>query len=154
MSRFPVRLPLAVLLLAACAASVKGPSEPHWGIDECSDCHMILSSPDFASAAVGATGEELHFDDHGCLIAWLAARPAGETWTIWVHDADSTRWLEAESAWFAVAKARATPMGSGITAHGSRAAALAVSPRSEPLTWSQLLATQGHTNPTTTGGSL
>jgi copper chaperone NosL len=145
----PATLPLA-LLIAACTAAA-GPPEVHWGIDECSGCHMILSAPEYAAAARNASGEEERFDDVGCMAGWLAERPS-ETWQVWVHDADVERWHPAQDAWFARSDARATPMGSGLTAHGTKAAAQAASPRQEPLTWSALLATRSNAHTTTPSG--
>jgi copper chaperone NosL len=153
MTRVHLVLALA-LVLAACSASTAGPPEVRWGVDECSGCHMILSSPEYAAVARSAGGEEARFDDLGCLAGWLAGIAGAETWQVWVHDANADRWHPAAEAWYARAEGRATPMGSGITAHATEAAAQAASPRGEPFRWSELLA--NHSQPqdhTTAGGS-
>jgi copper chaperone NosL len=131
-------LVLAVVL-AGCAAAAAGPPGVHWGIDECSHCHMILSEPRYAAVARSAAGEEARFDDLGCLRDWRRAH-ATESWDVWVHDARGEQWLPAASAWFVDTDTR-TPMGSGILAFPDEAAARGVAAKAGPLRWSELTAT-------------
>jgi copper chaperone NosL len=122
------RLLLTVTLLGVAFACASGPPAPpavHWGSDECSHCHMILSEPRFAAVARHADGGEARFDDLGCMARWRAASPV-EGWRVWVRDADGDAWIDATTAWFVQVPGRSTPMGSGLTAHATRAAAEAV----------------------------
>jgi copper chaperone NosL len=116
-----------VLLVGAfaCASGPPAPPTVHWGSDECSHCHMILSEPRFAAVARHAGGGEARFDDLGCLARWWRAA-AQEGWRVWVRDAEGDAWIDADAAWFVQVPGRSTPMGSGLTAHASRAAAEAV----------------------------
>ena len=114
----------AALLAGACSSAPAGPPEVHWGIDECTHCHMIVGEARYAAAARGPAGEEARFDDAGCLLRWRAE--GHEAWQAWVHDADGEGWLAAAEAVYLHAPGRATPMGSGLTAHRDAAAAAAV----------------------------
>src|SRR5581483_10249162 len=117
---------LASLLLLACASTPAGPPVVHWGVDECSHCHMILSEPRYAAVARSANGEE-----------------ARGKWTIWAHASAGDAWLPAATAWFVPAGAH-TPMGSGLLAFADRGAAAAVAPAGvTPLDWQALLARTG-----------
>lgn len=118
------RAALALALLAgACAGGPAGPPEVHWGVDECSHCHMIVGEARFAAAARGPAGEEARFDDLGCLLRWRAE--GHEAWQAWVQEASGGGWLPAAEAVYLHVPGRATPMGSGLTAHRDAAAAAA-----------------------------
>jgi len=130
---------LLAVLLAGCAAAAAGPPQVHWGVDECSHCHMILSEPRYAAVARNATGEEARFDDLGCLRDWWPAH-SSERWDVWVHDARGEQWLPSASAWFADTDTH-TPMGSGILAFLDEAAAESAAAKAGPLRWSELAAT-------------
>lgn len=143
---------LASLLLLACASTPAGPPVVHWGVDECSHCHMILSEPRYAAVARSANGEEARFDDLGCMAAWRVAEARGK-WTIWAHASAGDAWLPAATAWFVPAGAH-TPMGSGLLAFADRGAAAAVAPAGvTPLDWQALLARTGArgSHPSTSG---
>ena len=113
----------ALLLLGSCAARQAGRPIVHWGVDECSSCHMILADERFAAVARSEAGEEARFDDVGCLLRWSEERPAG-TWKLWVHDAAGRDWLAADTAFFTRHPGLATPMGSGLRAWTSREAGI------------------------------
>jgi len=133
---------LVAVALAACATRVAGPPEVHWGVDECSRCHMILSEPRYSGVARGPAGEEERFDDLGCMVAFLAeGRPA--EWTAWVRDAATDRWVPASSSWYARGGATHSPMGSGVVAYASRDAATKAAGAAAPLSWTELLAARG-----------
>jgi hypothetical protein len=114
------------LLAFACAAGPVAPPVVHWGSDECTHCHMILSEPRFAAVARDDAGAEARFDDLGCLVRWRAEQGSAVEWQVWVRDADGEAWIDAPAAWFVRVPGRATPMGSGLSAHASRTAAEAV----------------------------
>lgn len=133
---------LAVLALA-CAGSATGPPVVHWGIDECSHCHMILGEQRYAAVARSAAGEEARFDDLGCFARFVAG--SAEPWQAWVQDSGGAGWIPAESATYLRQDGLSTPMGSGLTAHASAAAATAAArggaaPGAQELTWVQMLA--------------
>lgn len=130
---------LTWLAAAACTPPAEGPPQVRWGSDECSHCHMIVAEPRFAAVARAADGSEARFDDLGCLLRWHREADRGG-WQVWVHDATAEGWLPAAAASYARSPGRATPMGSGLTAHRERSAAAAAAPA--VLTWAELLALQ------------
>ena len=113
---------LPLLLLASCAARQEGPPTVRWGVDECSQCHMILGDERFAAVARDEAGEEARFDDLGCLLRWSESHTGA--WKTWAHDAAGTDWLDAEAAFYTRNATLATPMGSGLRAWSSREAAI------------------------------
>lgn len=104
-----------VTLLGACGIDTAGPPEIALGMEECAHCRMIISEEAHSAAAVAADGTSWKFDDLGCLLA------AREEWNregagVWVHDVESTEWIDARSAFFLRQDAATTPMGSGLVA--------------------------------------
>ena len=128
----------AALLLPACAAAPDGPPQVRWGVDECTQCHMILGEERFAAVARSDAGEEVRFDDLGCLLRWLADHDVAK-WRVWAHDAGGPEWLAASDAWYSVNVGLATPMGSGLRAWTPRSAAAAAG--GDVRSWSELRAT-------------
>lgn len=104
-----------VTLLVACGVETGGAPEITFGLEECAHCRMIISEEAHSAAVVAADGTSWKFDDLGCLLA------AREEWNregarVWVHDVESTEWLDARSAFFLRQDAAPTPMGSGLVA--------------------------------------
>ena len=142
------RLASAALLLAGCAGGPDdGPPTIHFGQDVCARCSMIVSEAAFASAVVTESDgrrEALAFDDVGCLFDWEAEAVVPPV-ARWVRSHDGAGWLKAESAWFARSAEIRSPMGSGVAAFGTKAAAerLAVERTGTVLDWNGLRATAG-----------
>ena len=134
---FSLQAIAAGALLAACAAGPQGPPAVRWGTDVCSHCHMILGEERFAAVARGDSGEELRFDDLGCMLRWREGRDAAG-WQVWAHDAGGPGWLAAPDAWYSLDVGLAKPMGSGLQGWSTREAA--ASRGGEVFSWSQLLA--------------
>lgn len=117
---------LAAAVLAAVLGCGRGqpvPERPqvHWGEEECGYCRMIVADRRFA-AAVADPGRQVPFDDVGCLLAHLRARPEAPA-RIWVHASDGELWLAAEEARYVHRPGFATPMGSGWVAFAGEAEA-------------------------------
>lgn len=152
MTRRSELLPTLVMALAlACAGSATGPPVVHWGVDECSHCHMILSEQRYAAVARSAGGDEVRFDDLGCFARFLAG--SSEPWQAWVQDSGGAGWLPAESARYVRHQGLSTPMGSGLTAHANPAAAAAEVAKKgagsgQELSWQQVLAAARGSAPT------
>src|SRR5690606_34642650 len=81
----------------------------------CSNCNMIISEENFASAYWTADGEARRFDDMGEMLAYIQSNPE-EIASTWVHDMNTAEWLRAEEAWIVMNAGVATPMGTGIVA--------------------------------------
>jgi copper chaperone NosL len=105
------------VLLAACggAESYDEPPEIIYGQDVCSNCNMIISEENYASAYWTAEGEARRFDDMGEMMAYIQSNPEDRAST-WVHDVNTAAWLRAEDAWIVMNAGLMTPMGTGIVA--------------------------------------
>ncbi len=131
---------LFAVALGCAGPDPDAPPEIAYGHQECSHCRMIISEERFAAALQWADGEVARFDDIGCLLASMEAR-AEVPPKVWVHDADSVEWLDARTATFVLEEARTTPMGSGVVALTTEAAARQRVAESETIyDWDELVA--------------
>lgn len=121
-----------LLLLTACArgqTAIK-PPEIHYGQDLCDECGMIISDPRFASGFVYEVSQgryESHrFDDIGNMLLFMQKHPDLPIVAWYVHDYASEEWLDAAQAYYVSSQELHTPMGHGLAAHASQAAAQAM----------------------------
>lgn len=142
---------LGGLLLGGCSRGQTeiAPPEIHYGEDVCAACNMIISDPRFAAGYVverkPGRYESLAFDDIGDMLTHQDAAAATATdvkivaW--YVHDYASEEWLDATVATYVVSAAIMTPMGHGVAAFASQAAAqeMAAAQDGEVFTWPELL---------------
>jgi len=112
---------LAAFLLGGCLEEKTGPEPIHWDRDVGMLCSMIISDARFAAEVRGGPDRKLYkFDDIGCAVNWLNAKPwAGdEEIEIWVAEQTSTRdnvrWLNARNARYVTGKH--SPMNYGYGA--------------------------------------
>lgn len=119
---------LLIALLAGCggAESFEEPPEILYGQDVCSNCNMIISEENYASAYWTEDGEARRFDDMGEMLQFMNSNPEPRKST-WVHDLNTAEWLKAEDAWIVLNAGLMTPMGTGVVAvaHEEDARALA-----------------------------
>ncbi|MCL4804495.1 MAG: nitrous oxide reductase accessory protein NosL [Anaerolineae bacterium] len=110
-------LAMLVAALGACggAESYDKPPEILYGQDVCSNCNMIISEENYASAYWTTNGEARRFDDMGEMLAYMQSNPE-ERASTWVHDVNTAEWLRAEDAWIVMNAGLMTPMGTGIIA--------------------------------------
>lgn len=115
--------------LAACSSpELSGPPTIRTGRDQCSECGMIINEERCSCALLvlkDGAREYLLFDDIGCL---LNTRETAEGLVVlgaFVRDHHGGGWLDFDKAAFLFADREKlpTPMGSGIVAHSSPAAA-------------------------------
>jgi copper chaperone NosL len=111
-----------VLALAALAASAQPPAavpiDP--AIDACAKCKMSVKDSGFSAELIAADGKVYKFDDLGCLLAFEQDEPAVKAAARYVQDEGTKAWTILESAYFVLAKERATPMGYGIHAFAKK----------------------------------
>ena len=112
---FLFSLLIAGLMACGGAQSNNEPPEILYGQDVCSNCNMIISEENFASAYWTADGEARRFDDMGEMLMYMQSNPEERTST-WVHDVNTAEWLQAEDAWIVMNAGLMTPMGTGIAA--------------------------------------
>lgn len=115
-----VGLVIALLLAAIMAACGGGessdePPEILYGQDVCSNCNMIISEENYASAYWTTDGEARRFDDMGEMLQFMQSNPEDRSST-WVHDVNTAEWIRAEDAWIVMNAGLMTPMGTGIAA--------------------------------------
>lgn len=130
-----------VLLVIGCAGAA-GPPMPReivGGVDVCEYCHMTVDDPGRAAQWLEPGGRALLFDEPGCLVAWLAARPgaAGEAF---FGDAEGTGWVPADDVSF-IRGGPGTGMGFDVVAYRSAAMAQRVAAEmgGRVVDWEELL---------------
>jgi nitrous oxide reductase accessory protein NosL len=130
---------LAALLLAGCSRSAGPP--PIAAGTECAACGMEASSPRFACERQADESWRV-YDSIECLMG--DAGPAVAS-TIWLPDYDERALHRADSLWI-VKGDLATPMGGGLVAFRSRAAADSVAAASHGRVgrWTDFAAGTGH----------
>lgn len=106
-----------VSAMSACggAETYDEPPEILYGQDVCSNCNMIISEENYASAYWTAGGEARRFDDMGEMLQYMHSNPE-ERASTWMHDVNTAEWLRAEDAWIVMNAGLMTPMGTGIVA--------------------------------------
>lgn len=117
LSRFYQFTMFGVLLvsLAACTQGDSKVRSPHWDQDGCARCRMAVSEPAAAAQLVAASGLTRHYDDLGCLIEDLNARPElAQSVAYVLRPGSTTEWVRAEQVHFAAGGR--TPMGFGFLA--------------------------------------
>lgn len=141
-----VLLLIIALVVGACAEgqTVVEPPVIRYGEDRCAHCGMIISDVRFAAGYLYEVGEGRYksviFDDIGDMVHY-AGEQDGQTIRAWyVHDYASEEWLDALQAHYVVSEEIQSPMGSGVAARGSLAAAqaLAAEKNGDVLDWQGL----------------
>ncbi len=131
--------PRTILLLLTAASAgcdgqpLSGPPPLRLGRDECGECGMLINEDRCSSGMlVEERGRRRYilFDDIGCMLdaeREHAAHPGGQSTILerYVHDRDTRSWVEARAAIFLFADPQAlpTPMGTGMVAYATSAAA-------------------------------
>lgn len=113
---------LITLWAGACASRPAGPPVIVLDRSACSQCGMLISEHAHAAAVRLADGNDLLFDDIGCLVAAARSLPK-EGVTYWFHDAADGDWIKDVSPVFLASDSLRTPMGGGILAYRTREAA-------------------------------
>ena len=134
---------VTVLLIGASVGcemrQASAPPRIRYGEAPCDTCRMLISEERTAAALRTAAGDVQQFDDIDCLLRGVAAA-AGSVTHVWVHAYDAERWLNAQEAWYVMSPELMTPMGSGLAAFATQAAAdeAARQQRGSVLRWADL----------------
>ncbi len=139
---------LAVVALNGCAHGDTEATPPkiRYGEDLCTECNMIINDPRYAAGYAYEVGprryESLAFDDIGDLLTHMARHRERTVVAWYVHDYTSEEWLDATTAYYVISDQIHTPMGHGIAAHATQAAAeaMAAERQGDLLTWDDLVA--------------
>jgi copper chaperone NosL len=131
---------VAALVATACAPK---PEAVHWGVEECTQCQMAIADERYAGQVVDRRGKAHKFDSIECMTAFLSSgRLAGDDiHSIWVAEGRDG-WVPAQDAHFVHSEQIRSPMGGGLTAHTTAAAARALHEivGGEILDWAAVLA--------------
>lgn len=121
---------MAGAALAACnpAADPDQPPTIRYGEDLCSACGMIVNQAPYAAAYRTTAGEVRLFDDLGELAAYHRQQQESVQ-TFFVHEYETGQWIAAERAFYVSTRGLRTPMGYGIAALSSEAAAQTLAQR-------------------------
>lgn len=140
-------LVIVLTMVSACARGETAATPPviRYGEDLCTECNMIINDVRYAAgyAVEIAPGryESLAFDDIGDLLVHMAKHPEHTIVAWYVHDYTTEEWLDATTAYYVVSEQIHTPMGHGIAAHATEAAAAAMAQerQGEVFDWSELV---------------
>lgn len=116
-------LALALSIVGCAAQGGIRPPDIAYGQDVSVGCGMIISDPAFAAGSVLEDGEVLKFDDVGDMLKYHFERPDREVAEYFVHDYKTDAWLTANDAVFVQTDSLVSPMGYGVAAFATRAAA-------------------------------
>jgi copper chaperone NosL len=110
---------LSLTLLYSCKQEVDfQPREINYDRDVCHVCKMGLTDPKYNVQAINSFGEIRWYDDLGCLSEDIRDgdfnKWKGDTYKIWIGNADTGKWIDAEKAYYRYGDN--TPMGYGYGA--------------------------------------
>jgi copper chaperone NosL len=108
--------------VGACAGRGAAPPAIVMDRSACSRCGMLISERAYAAAIRWPDGRDQLFDEIGCLVEAVRQQP-GAGAHYWFHDASDGDWIADARPVFVVSPGFRTPMGGGIVAYRSRAAA-------------------------------
>lgn len=115
---------IGATVLGGCGAKqMEGPPPIRYGHTACTECRMLINEERFAASLVTADEAVETFDSVECLLRRLDHHQPERLTRVWVHDYDSAKWLDAQDAWYVQSADIATPMGRGLVAVGTEAAA-------------------------------
>ncbi len=94
------------------------PRKVNYDRDVCHICKMGMADPKYDVQAINKIGEIRWYDDLGCLIEDMRdgdwKQWSADKVVIWIGDADSGKWIDAQKAWYRFGDR--TPMGYGYGA--------------------------------------
>lgn len=129
MNRVMISIAIMVMAmtLAGCEAEIAdGPPNIRFGTDECIHCGMIISDARSACASiivVDGKRQALLFDDIGDMVKYHQRHPELAVHGRYVADYVSRNWIDFDRALYVHAPEVQTPMGSGLLAFTTEAAA-------------------------------
>jgi copper chaperone NosL len=121
---YPTLVILMMLTVSACTVE---PQTIQLGSEACSHCRMVIGDQRFTAQALNRQGLAFSFDAIECMADWVATGEsvaADDLHSLWVADfAAPHEWVRVEDAVFLRSDEVRSPMGAGLTAHGSADAA-------------------------------
>jgi copper chaperone NosL len=111
---------LSLIVLASCAS--RGPSEIHYGQDQCDYCKMTIADEKFGSELVTSKGKIYKFDSIECLAAYthVNSNENASVNSMWVTDySNAGIFVRVDSATIILSGQQNSPMGVGLMAISS-----------------------------------
>ena len=110
---------LLLAILSSCSSKVDfSPRPVNYDRDVCHTCKMGLDNPKYNLQAINENGQIRWYDDLGCLAEDMRDGDfnqwKGQKYKIWIGDAETGQWIDAEKAWYRFGDR--TPMGYGYGA--------------------------------------
>ncbi len=110
---------LFLITLSSCNSKVDFSPRPiNFDRDVCYVCKMGLDDPKYNLQAINEHGQVRWYDDIGCLAEDMRDgdfnKWKGAKYKIWIGDAQTGKWIDAEKAWYRFGDR--TPMGYGYGA--------------------------------------
>lgn len=104
----------AATIIGGCSKQADGP--PKLVVDrvECSRCKMLISDTRYASAL--KSEKYLVYDDIGCMLDEMKAKPSLQVQELWFRDFLTDEWISAKQTLFFLHNSHKTPMGYGYIA--------------------------------------
>ncbi len=119
MKKIVVLIGFLLLSVNACKQEVDfSPRKINFDRDVCYVCKMGLDDPKYNLQAINERGQVRWYDDIGCLAEDIRDQDfnkwKGNKYKIWIGDANTGKWIDAEKAWYRFGDR--TPMGYGYGA--------------------------------------
>lgn len=111
---------LALLILAACSEQTYEPREINPETDVCYMCNMSITHVDYAAQVVLTNGDQVAFDDLGCLMEYVLENGEEKIGDGFIRDTNSSKWLNIEEAVYVYSKEYWTPMNYGVLAFSTQ----------------------------------
>ena len=126
-----------LLALPGCGSGALEPQPVPLDHAECASCRMLISRVDDAAQAVAPGDEPRFYDDRGCLAKDVALLPSGAR--LFVQLDGGAGWTDVDHAFFAFPANARTPMGYGVTAFRTDAAASNADRGGRALKWADVI---------------
>ncbi|MBE1555908.1 nitrous oxide reductase accessory protein NosL [Sporosarcina limicola] len=105
---------LAVSILSGCGKNAAfEPVDINTDIDVCDVCNMSITAVNYATEVIMKDGSVEKFDDIGCMVDFMGGATK-ETGALFVRDANTGEWIEAQKASYLLNDDYWTPMMYGV----------------------------------------
>lgn len=115
MYRYRIIWIFSLLLLLACRDATIQPVDLV-AEDVCAHCKMAISEKEFAAEFLNQDGDAFKFDDIGCMLDHLKAKPDTKVAAYFFVDFETKRWVKSDAANFVKSAEITAPMGGGMIA--------------------------------------
>lgn|SRR5690606_2414113 len=112
-------LTLLLIILSACSGTNYDPVSIDYNVDSCDTCNMGITDEQASAQVIAKDGTPSKFDDIGCLVVYMQEHK-NTFEKSYVHDHQSSKWIEMNTAYFVHSHENETPMSYGIIAFSTK----------------------------------